>query len=87
MLYLFSAGAAGGDWEYVGRPLVPSIPTIGELQIGNVKLQVTTGDITQATTDGIVNSSNSRLDLTMGKFLRVMSISYDFQDLVFVVAD
>ena len=37
-----------------------------------MKLQVTTGDITQATTDGIVNSSNHKLDLTVGEFLYLL---------------
>ncbi len=39
----------------------------GEMKIGNVTLQVLPGDITTETTDAIVNSTNNRLDLSIGK--------------------
>ena len=38
----------------------------GEIQIGSIRLQVVHGDITQETTDAIVNGTNSGLDLSAG---------------------
>jgi len=37
------------------------------VKIGNLKLEVRVGDITQEKTDAIVNSTNERLDLTIGR--------------------
>ena len=45
----------------------------GEIQIGSITLQVVPGDITQETTDAIVNGTNPRLDMTLGKYHRLLS--------------
>jgi hypothetical protein len=37
--------------------------------IGRIKLEVTSGDITKQLTDAIVNSTNERLNLTIGRSL------------------
>lgn len=42
-------------------------PSMGEMQIGGIRLQVATGDITQESTDALVNSTNSKIDLSMGR--------------------
>ena len=40
-----------------------------EIQIGSITLQVVPGDITQETTDAIVNGTNSRLDFTSSRYI------------------
>ena len=45
----------------------------GEIQIGSIRLQVVHGDITQETTDAIVNGTNPEMDVTRGKWLNILS--------------
>ena len=41
----------------------------GEIQIGTIRLQVVPGDITQETTDAIVNITNAQLRFSLGSYL------------------
>ncbi|XP_043929618.1 protein mono-ADP-ribosyltransferase PARP14-like [Protopterus annectens] len=59
-----SSGAQSGQ-AFFGKI---SSPTLGvnEMQVGSLKLEVLTGDITKEKTDAIVNSSNDRFTLKQG---------------------
>ena len=39
-----------------------------EIQIGSITLQIVPGDITQETTDAIVNGTNPRLDFSSSEY-------------------
>ena len=79
-------GAVGGVPEpfEIVEPLAASFQNLrgsaatgegGEIQIGNITLQVVSGDITRETTDAIVNGTNPTLDLTQGKFVSSLLIA------------